>query len=135
MPYPNEHAARIRSVGDFSKVFRRTKGGRIYGRIKVPASIGIIWGKLKGRDKPTDMPIPQALRFDKKVWTVAGAKKWLKDHNIKYKRFEPAKKTAKAGADEEDTLELYKDEQGINLEKLVLTINGSRLAILPDGEG
>lgn len=91
MPYPGEHAARLRDPGDFNPdTFRRTKGGTIYGSKKVPTSVGIIWGKLKGASGPSDNPIPQALRFDKTAWTVDAAKKWLKDNSIKYISFEPA---------------------------------------------
>lgn len=93
MPYPNEHSARLQDPKRFNpKNFRRTEGGTIYGRIRVPKTIGIIWGKLKGKDKPSDNPIPQALRFPVKYWTVEKAKKWLKDNNVKYQKFEPAQK-------------------------------------------
>jgi len=96
MPYPNEHSARLRDPDDFNpKTFRRVSGGTIYGKIKVPKTIDIIWGKLKGKDKPKDNPIPQALRFPTKNWTVAKAKKWLKDNNVTYEKFEPAKKEKK----------------------------------------
>lgn len=64
----------------------------------MPKTIGIIWGKLKGKDKPSDNPIPQALRFPVKYWTAEKAKKWLKDNNIKYQRFEPAKKEKDSSA-------------------------------------
>ena len=102
MPYENEHSARLKSPGDFDpKTFRRTAGGTIYGSIKVPASIGIIWGKLKGSAKPSDMPIPQSLRFAKDKWTVAQAKKWLKDNNVKYQSFEPAKEERSIMTDEQ----------------------------------
>jgi len=57
----------------------------------VPKTIGIIWGKLKGKSKPKDPVMPQALRFPVKNWTTDKAKKWLKDNNVKYIRFEPAK--------------------------------------------
>lgn len=93
-PYPNEHSARIKSPTLFSpKTFRRKKDGTIYGKIKVPATAAVIWGKLKGSDKPSDMPIPQAIRFPTKDWTVAQAKNWLKDNNVKYEKFEPAEKS------------------------------------------
>lgn len=92
MPYPNEHSARIRNPDDFNKEsFRRQDDGIIYGKIKVPRTIAVIWAKLKGKDKPADKPIPQALRFPTKYWTADKAKKWLKDHNVKYEKFEPAK--------------------------------------------
>ncbi|MBN2531889.1 MAG: hypothetical protein JXB88_03300 [Spirochaetales bacterium] len=97
MPYPNEHSARLKNPDDFNKeTFRRTKGGTIYSRIKVPSAIHIIWGKLKGKDDTDDPPIPQALRFPIEKWTVAQAKKWLKDHNIKYILFEPASKSSES---------------------------------------
>jgi hypothetical protein len=92
MPFPNEHSARLRNPGDFDPdTFRRTKGGTIYGKIKVPQTVGIIWGKLKGSSAPEDMPIPQTLRFLKDSWSAAEAKVWLKTNNIKYISFEPAK--------------------------------------------
>jgi len=99
-PYPNEHSARLRNPDDFdSKTFRRTEGGSLYGKIKVPKTIAIIWGKLKGKAKPSDPPIPQALRFPTKNWTADEAKKWLKTNNIKYEKFEPASQKEKTKAD------------------------------------
>lgn len=90
-PYPNEHAARLRSPGDFNPdTFRRTRDGTIYGSKKVPNTIGVIWGKLKGSDAPDDPPIPQALRFPTKDWTAAAAKKWLSDNKVKHQAFEAA---------------------------------------------
>ena len=94
MPYPNESSARLRNPGDFNPdTYRRTDGGTIYGSKKVPSTVGIIWGKLKGSDKPSDNPIPQALRFKTQFWSVSRAKKWLKDNNVKYISFEPASKS------------------------------------------
>jgi len=93
MPYPNEHSARLREPDDFDpKSFGRVNDGIIYGKIKVPQTIAVIWGKLKGNAKPSDKPIPQALRFPTKYWTVEKAKKWLKDNNVKYISFEAASK-------------------------------------------
>jgi len=63
-PYPNEHAARLRDPGDFDPdSFRRKNDGTIYGKIKVPSTIAVIWAKLKAHSGPKDNPIPQALRF------------------------------------------------------------------------
>lgn len=93
-PFPNEHSARIKSPGLFDeKTFRRTAGGTIYGKIKVPATASIVWGKLKGAAKPSDNPVPQSIRFPTKNWTAAQAKKWLKDNNVTYERFEAASKS------------------------------------------
>ena len=95
-PYPNEHSARLQDPDKFdSKSFRRTKGGTLYGSKKVPSTISIIWGKLTGKAKPSNPPIPQALRFPTKSWTVTKAKKWLADNEIKFTVFENATKTSK----------------------------------------
>lgn len=102
MPYPNEHSARLKDPKDFdSKSFRRTNGGTIYGKIKVPKTIAIIWAKLKSKSKPGDPPHPQALRFPVKNWTVQKAKKWLKDNKVKFQKFEPAKKKEKQSMSED----------------------------------
>jgi hypothetical protein len=90
-PYPNEHSARLVDPKQFDpKTFRRTEGGTIYGHIKVPKTISIIWGKYKKANKPSDYPVPQALRFPVTNWTESQARKWLKDNNVKYILFEPA---------------------------------------------
>lgn len=95
-PYPNEHAARLRDPADFdAKTFRRTAGGTIFGKTKVPSTIGIILGKLKGKSAPADSPIVQALRFPIKNWTESEARKWLKDNSVKFISFEPAKEEKK----------------------------------------
>lgn len=78
-PYPNFHSARIKSPGSFLRVrvFRTTKEGiMFYG------------GPLKS--DPRGPAIVQAIRFPKKRYTAAQAKKWLKDHKQKYILFEPA---------------------------------------------
>ncbi|MBU0909625.1 MAG: hypothetical protein KJ717_08655, partial [Proteobacteria bacterium] len=78
MPYPNEHSARIRDPGDFEKDSFRRKN--------IETGIDIIIGKLKGKTTTTT----QAYRFKVDSFTAAEAKKWLKDHKIKYISFEPA---------------------------------------------
>ena len=84
MPYPNFHAARIKSPGLFLRVrvLQTTKEGiMIYG------------GPLKSNPRgPTKV---QAIRFPKDKFTPKAAKKWLKDHKQKYIMFEPAKKVKK----------------------------------------
>lgn len=79
MPYPNEHACRIKSPGLFQEgSFRRmnkTSDGK---------SFTIIVGRLKGQTTTTS----QALRYPKKSWTAEQARKHCKEHGgIK---FEPA---------------------------------------------
>jgi len=102
-PFPNEHAARLKNPADFvGETFRRVKDGTIFGSKKVPATADVIWGKLKGAAKPSDNPIPQSIRFPTKSWTVAQAKKWLKDNDVKPISFEAASGKEKSdGSDAE----------------------------------
>jgi len=98
MPYPNEHSARLRSPDDFNPdTFRRVDGGTIFGRVEVPKTIAVIWGKLKGADSADDFPVAQALRFPVKDWTEAKAKKWLKDNDVTVIKFEKATKAQTGG--------------------------------------
>jgi len=114
-PYENEHSARIKSPNLFdAETFRRKADGTIYGKIKVPAAAAVIWGKLKEHNKPADNPIPQAIRFPTKDWTVVKAKKWLKDNNVEYERFEPASKSL------EGTLEFLEE---IKEGRVISTVN------------
>lgn len=125
-PYPNEHSARIKSPGLFDeKTYKRTKGGTIYGSIKVPATISILWGKLKGSAQPSDKPIPQALRFPTENWTVATAKAWLKDNNVKYEKFEAASKSLEGAI---ELLEEFKGGQAYQGDR-VKHIDGAMVAL------
>jgi hypothetical protein len=109
MPYENEHSARLENPNKFDPdSFRRKADGIIYGHIKVPSTIDVIWGKLKSANKPEDFPIPQVLRFPTKDWTADEAKKWLKDNDIKYIAFEPAEESKTSNADIE--IRSYKAE-------------------------
>jgi len=102
MPFPGHHAARIQSPNRFDKdAYRTVAGGTIYGgRIKVPQTVNVIWGKLIGKAKPSDPPILQSLRFDIKHWTETEARKWLKDNEIKFILFEPAEEKKEASESE-----------------------------------
>ena len=75
-PYPNEHAARLHDPRKYS-TFRRVNNAFGNG---IDAIYGII-------DNKTEL---QAIRFDKKLFTVAQAKAWLSKHNHKPILFEPA---------------------------------------------
>ena len=78
MPYKNKHSARIKEPGDFEKDSFRRKN--------IETGIDIIIGRLKGKTTTTT----QAYRFKKDKYTPAQAKKWLKNHDVKYISFEPA---------------------------------------------
>ena len=80
MPYLNEHAARVRQPGRFQKETMRSK--------QIAKGLRIIIGKLKPRGASM---VTQAYRFRKDVWTPAQARKWLREHNIQYVSFDPAK--------------------------------------------
>ena len=91
MPFTNFHAARLQDPSRFdADSWRTTKGGILYGK-KLPGTINIIWGKLKGKARPTDPPIAQSLRFQMKDYTSASAKTLLKKSGIRYVSFEPGK--------------------------------------------
>ena len=81
MPYLNEHAARVRQRGRFQKETMRSK--------QIAKGLRIIIGKLKPRGASM---VTQAYRFRKDVWTPAQARKWLREHQIQFIRFDPARK-------------------------------------------
>jgi len=77
MPFPNEHAARLKDPSQYVR-FRREND-------KFGTGIHAVWG-IK-RDQTTEL---QAIRFDAKKFTAEEAKKWLKDHDQKAILFEKA---------------------------------------------
>lgn len=78
MPYPNEHAARIKNP----ELFQETS----FRRKNIDTGVDIVIGKLTGEDST----ITQSYRFDKKKFSADEAKKWLKDNEINYIKFEAA---------------------------------------------
>jgi ATP-dependent Clp endopeptidase proteolytic subunit ClpP len=76
-PYQNEHSCRKIDPKKF-KSFTRTNN-------KFGTGIHAVWGKNPGRAVQL-----QAIRFDKDKFTVAQAKKWLKDHKHTCILFEKA---------------------------------------------
>lgn len=72
MPYPHEHACRLRDPGDFQEdSFRRTE------REHEGKKYSVIMGKLKGQDTMTD----QAFRYPKDTWEESEAKSHCTDHD------------------------------------------------------
>ncbi len=84
MPYPNEHAARIHEPGKYSRL-RRVNDA--FGK-----GIHAIYGRRKSDGKSE----VQSIRFDRKKFTPAQARKWLKDHDYTSYTFEAAKPVKKA---------------------------------------
>jgi len=75
MPFPNEHACRLRDPGAFQEGrFRRTtrkSDGKTYS---------IIMGRLKGSDTMTE----QSYRYPKDSWTAAEARAHCKRHDGRF---------------------------------------------------
>ena len=83
MPYPQEHACRLRDPREFApRSFRsmeRRHGSRPYR---------VILGKLEGRNAPADPMVEQAYRYPVDVWTEDQARAHCREHDGA--RFEPA---------------------------------------------
>ncbi len=77
-PYKGEHAATVTSKSKYSK-FARVND-------KFGSGIHVIFG-IRKSDSKTEV---HSIRFTASKFTVAEAKKWLKDHNWKHIKFEPA---------------------------------------------
>lgn len=71
MPYPNFHSARLRNQGLFVRIRQIAEGE--------DGAIRFIGGPLKS--DPGGDAVTQAIRFAKDKYSVAEAKKWLKDHD------------------------------------------------------
>lgn len=83
MPFPNEHACRIRNPGDFQKEsFRRIKQGKV----------SIIIGRLKGKSTTTT----QSIRYPIKNYTAEQARASCKK---KKGSFEAASKKVQENVD------------------------------------
>jgi hypothetical protein len=93
MPYPNEHAARVRNPDSFEPDTFRSK--------ELKDGIRLILGKLKGGNGSM---VVQAYRFSVDKFTVEQVKKWLEDNKIKYISFEPAQPVSETGGNMEDKL-------------------------------
>jgi hypothetical protein len=83
MPFPNEHAARQADPDSFD-TFRRGKPKGF------PRGISVIFGIKNGKSRI------RTIRFDRKLWTVARAREWLKNHGFK-STIEAASKKVKKG--------------------------------------
>ncbi|MGD9211242.1 MAG: HK97 family phage prohead protease [Desulfobacteraceae bacterium] len=80
MPYPNEHTARIEKPSEFiNDSFRRKNIAR-----------GIVLVLARRENKPDEM-IKQAYRFNVRYFSAAQSLDWLKDNEVEYLSFEPAK--------------------------------------------
>jgi hypothetical protein len=74
MPYPNEHAARITDPDQYDE----------FSRKNIAPGLDIVLGIKDGESET------QAYRFAKDKFTAAEARKWLKEHDIDFIKFEKA---------------------------------------------
>jgi len=79
MPYPNEHACRLRDPGSFQEARFRRVSRRSAGKI-----YHIIMGRLKGQTSMTE----QAYRYPKETWSATKARKHCSDHNGRFEKAE-----------------------------------------------
>jgi len=82
MPDPNYHVATVGTEGKYDE-YRRVKD-------EFGAGIDVLYGIVT---KPKRTSEVYEIFFDKKKFTVPQAKKWLKDHDHKAKKFEKARET------------------------------------------
>lgn len=93
MPYPTEHAARIRDPGLFIPESFRSKD--------LKDGVRIILGKLKTGGSNM---VTQAYRFSIENFTPEQARQWLKDNKVAFKKFEPAKEEVKTNENMDNEL-------------------------------
>lgn len=72
MPYPNQHACRLRDPGDFQDGSFRTMNRDHEGK-----QYAVIVGKLKGESAMTE----QGFRYDKNIWTASSARSHCESHD------------------------------------------------------
>ncbi len=106
MPFANEHSARLRSPkGLEPKSFRRNDSP-VFGK-KLPEGVEVIWAKFVGKSALKDSVVPQAIRFPKDKYSVAQAKKWLDDNEVRVSLFEPAKAVKESILEELEDISKY----------------------------
>jgi len=79
VPFPSEHAARVKSPDGFIEGSFRRK--------PITEGIDLIVGRLKDGDGSA---VAQSYRFDKEKFTAQEARDWLKEHDVTVQLFEEA---------------------------------------------
>jgi len=115
MPYPREHAARLKAPDRYER-FRREND-------KFGPGIHAIWGITS--DGKAEL---QAIRFDAGKFTVAEAKKWLKEHEYKPILFEPASGEKAEGSEEFLLIEAASDD-GANPKVMGVAYTGGKMKL------
>lgn len=92
MPYPNEHAFRLKDPETIDKIkVKRTNGseGSSIQGTTIPESVSVIWFITEENGK--EIPVAQSLRFPVDKWTETSAKKFITENKLKGK-FEASEK-------------------------------------------
>lgn len=79
MPFTNFHSARMHNPDNYDRFSYQNKDSK--------TGINFVLGWKDGKSEI------QAVRFKKNKYTPAEAKKWMKDNDKKYIKFEPAKES------------------------------------------
>lgn len=119
MPYPNEHAGRVKDPADFINTSFRRK--------VVATGVSIITGKLKADGNDGSM-ITQAYRFNIDYFTADEAKEWLKNHDIEVISFEPA-------INENSNVDQSENRSNLIIENRFICNNGYEFRIAYDDNG
>lgn len=98
MPFPNEHAARIVDPNKFER-FRRSND-------ELGSGVDVIFGIPESGGSEI-----QAIRFDRKKFTPAEARAWLKEHDFKAILFEEAETKRETEARHPDGMSGHKDDE------------------------
>lgn len=90
MPYPNEHACRLRDPGEITpgsfRSMERMHGSKPYR---------VILGKLKGKSGHADPMVEQTYRYPADAWTEDDAMAHCREHGGEL--FEPATRPGRRG--------------------------------------
>ncbi len=100
MSFPNEHSARLQNPEMKRIKVRRTHGSgdaEIQGSV-IPKNIDVLW-YIREDEEGNEDAVAQSLRYSDSDWSDKGARGWLKNHKIKYIKFESAKKKEKQSMD------------------------------------
>lgn len=100
------YIARLKNNDDFDdETIWMVNGGSLFaGKTMVPASIGVVRGKLKNKISSEDTPYVKDLFFNSNDWTTEKAENWLKENKIKYEDI------AKTQNKEDKTMKINNEE-------------------------
>lgn len=114
MPFPNQHAARVRNPGDF------VEGSFVTLTENMPKGLSIITGKLKDGGALA----AQSIRFSRENWTTERARKWLDEHDYEGATIEEATGEERGDSDDDYPIEEFIHTDQGQLQKSERTAEG-----------